>query len=181
VAVVSFVALEYLPFGRYLHAVGANPRAARLVGIPVRRCVIGAFVGSGALTALVGVALAARLQIAQSSIGLEYLLPAFVGALLGSTTFRPGRVNVPGTLVAVLLLAVGVSGLQQLGTSYFVEPLFNGLTLIAAVVLAAYGQRRRSGADAHERADSRLDNTESSPAGPGAGAGERGQGEEGAR
>jgi ribose transport system permease protein len=51
-----------------------------------------------------------------------------------------------GTLVAVLLLAVGISGLQHLGSSYFVEPLFNGLTLIAAVVLAAYGERRRSGA-----------------------------------
>jgi len=95
------------------------------------------------VTAIAGIVLGAKLQVGQSNIGPEYLLPAFVGALLGSTSVRPGRVNVWGTIIAVLILAVGISGIQQLGASFFIEPLFNGLTLIIAVGLAGYFARRR--------------------------------------
>jgi len=144
VAIVLWLVTERLPLGRYLYAIGANPKAAALNGIPVRAHVIGVFVASGLLTAFAGVVLAARLRIGQASVGLEYLLPALVGAFLGSTTIKPGRVNVWGTLVGVLILAVGISGLQQFGAAFFVEPLFNGATLIVAIGLAGYAQRRRS-------------------------------------
>lgn len=144
IAVVLWIVTEHLPLGRRLYAIGANPKAATLNGIALRRHVIGAFVVSGGLTALAAVVLAARLRIGQASVGLEYLLPALVGAFLGSTTIRPGRVNVWGTMVGVAILAVGISGIQQLGGAFFVEPLFNGLTLLAAVGLAGYAQRRRT-------------------------------------
>lgn len=143
VAVLLWIAFEYLPIGRYLYAIGSNERAAELIGIPITRYVIGAFVASGIITAIAGIVLGAKLQVGQSNIGPEYLLPAFVGALLGSTTVRPGRVNVWGTIIAVLILAVGISGIQQMGASFFIEPLFNGLTLIVAVGLAGYFARRR--------------------------------------
>ncbi|HEY1296055.1 MAG TPA: ABC transporter permease [Chloroflexota bacterium] len=138
-----WVLLEFLPIGRYLYGVGSNRRAAELVGVRARRYVIGAFLVSGFTTAFTGVVLASRLQVGQSSVGPEYLLPAFVGALLGATTIKPGRVNALGTVVAVLILAIGIAGLQQLGGQFFVEPLFNGSTLIVAVGLAAYAARRR--------------------------------------
>ncbi len=142
-SVVLWVVTEYLPIGRYLYAIGANPRAAALNGIPTRRYVIGAFVAAGFLGAVAGVVLAARLRIGQASVGLEFLLPALVGAFLGSTTIRPGRVNVWGTIVGVAILAVGISGIQQLGGAFYVEPLFNGVTLLIAIGLAGYAQRRR--------------------------------------
>jgi len=142
-ALVFWVFLEFLPIGRYLYGVGSNRRAAELVGVRTRRYVIGAFMVSGFTTAFTGVVLASRLQVGQSSVGPEYLLPAFVGVLLGATTIKPGRVNALGTVVAVLILAIGIAGLQQLGGQFFVEPLFNGSTLIVAVGLAAYAARRR--------------------------------------
>jgi ribose transport system permease protein len=138
-----WVVLEHLPLGRHLYVVGANPRAADLVGIRRRRVVITAFVGSGLFTAFAGVLLAAQQQIGDPSAGNSYLLPAFVGALLGSTTIRPGRANAFGTLVAVAVLAIGLSGLQQLGAAFWITPLFNGLTLLAAVGLAGFAARRR--------------------------------------
>lgn len=143
ITVVMWIVLEYTPIGRYLYAVGANQRAAQLNGIPTRKYVIGAFVASGMMTALAGVLLAAKLRIGQASVGLEFLLPALVGAFLGSTTIKPGRVNVWGTVVGVAILAVGISGIQQFGGSFWVEPLFNGVTLLIAIGIAGYAQRKK--------------------------------------
>jgi ribose transport system permease protein len=150
---ILVIVLEYLPVGRGLYVIGSNPRAAELIGIPKRRYVILAFVASSAITGFAGCLLAAQQQVGNPSIGSEYLLPAFVGALLGSTTIRLGRANALGTLVAVAILAIGVAGIQQLGADFWATPLFNGLTLLAAVGLAGYSARRRlkSGAEASRK------------------------------
>ena len=132
-AVTLWFVLEYLPIGRYLYAIGANPKSAALNGIPVQRYTIAAFIASGALTGVAGVLLASKLRIGQASVGLEYLLPALVGAFLGSTTIKPGRVNVWGTMVGIAILAVGIAGIQQFGGSFWVEPMFNGVTLLIAI------------------------------------------------
>ncbi len=143
-AVVLWFVLEYMPLGRYMYAIGANPKAAALNGIPVQRFTVLAFTLSGLLTAFAGVLLASKLRIGQASVGLEFLLPALVGAFLGSTTIKPGRVNIWGTLVGVAILAIGISGIQQLGGSFWVEPMFNGVTLLIAIGIAGYAQRRRT-------------------------------------
>ena len=141
-AFVLWLVLEYTAVGRFLYALGANRRAAELTGIPSRRYVIGAFAASGVIVAAAGVLLASRLQIGTVSTGPDFLLPVFVGALLGSTTVKPGRANAWGTVIAVLLLGIGIAGLQQLGGDYFIVPLFNGSTLIIGVGLAGYAARR---------------------------------------
>lgn len=150
---ILVIVLEYLPAGRGLYVIGSNPRAAELIGIPKRRYVVLAFVSASSITGFAGCLLAAQQQIGNPSIGAEYLLPAFVGALLGSTTIRLGRANALGTLVAVAILAIGVSGIQQLGAEFWATPLFNGLTLLAAVGLAGYSARRRlkTGAEASRK------------------------------
>ncbi len=141
-AAVLWVVLDYMPLGRYLYAIGGNRRAAELTGIRSRRFVIGAFVAAGALVSVAGVVLSSRLQIGDVGNGPDFLLPTFVGALLGSTTIKPGRANPWGTLVAVFVLGVGIAGFQQLGGSYFITPLFNGSTLIIGVGAAGYAARR---------------------------------------
>ncbi|MFN4169178.1 MAG: ABC transporter permease [Pannonibacter phragmitetus] len=143
ITLVMWVVLEYTPVGRYLYAIGANQRSAELNGIPTRKFVIGAFLTSGLMTALAGILLASKLRIGQASVGLEFLLPALVGAFLGSTTIKPGRVNVWGTIVGVTILAAGISGIQQFGGSFWVEPLFNGTTLLIAIGIAGYAQRKK--------------------------------------
>jgi len=72
ITIVMWLVLEYTPVGRYLYAIGANPRAAELNGIPTRKFVVGAFVTSGLMTALAGVLLASKLRIGQASVGLEF-------------------------------------------------------------------------------------------------------------
>ncbi|MEV8531566.1 ABC transporter permease [Streptomyces sp. NPDC051211] len=153
VAAALWLLLERLPLGRYLYVIGSNPRAAGIIGIPTRTYSVYAFAGSGLVVGFAGVLLAAQQQTGNPSVGLDYLLPAFVGALLGSTTIRPGRANALGTLVAVAVLAIGLAGIGQLGARFWATPLFNGGTLLIAVGLAGYSARRRlrSGATATRR------------------------------
>ena len=154
VSLTLWVVFEYLPLGRYLYVLGASPRAAELNGISAKRYITLAFVAAGTLASFAGVVLQSQLQVGQSSVGQEYLLPAFTAALLGATSIRPGRVNVWGTVLAVAVLAVTVAGLNQLGAPFFVEPLFNGSMLILAVGLAvqAAQRRQRRGTEADDRA-----------------------------
>ena len=73
---------------------------------------------------------------ANPGFGSELLLPAYAAAFLGVTTYRPGYYNVPGTIVAIVLLAVGFNGLNLLGAAFWVQPIFNGAVLLLAVITA---------------------------------------------
>lgn len=141
-AAVLWYVLEYTSVGRYIYAAGGNPQAARLAGVRVERLIFSSFVTSGTLAALAGVILAAQIGTADVSSGPPYLLPAFAAVFLGATQIRAGRVNVIGTLVAIFLLATGVTGLQLAGAPVYVEDLFNGAALIVAVALAVRSRNR---------------------------------------
>ncbi|HHG8770884.1 TPA: ABC transporter permease [Raoultella planticola] len=143
-AILLWLITEHTPVGRCMYAVGGNPIAAALNGIAVNRYIIGAFITSSTLTGFTGVIIAAEQGVGQASVGMDYLLPALVGAFLGSTTIRPGRVNVWGTVVGIAVLAIGIAGIQQFGGAFWVEPLFNGATLLLSITLAGYAQRRRA-------------------------------------
>lgn len=143
VAIGLWILLEFTASGRFLYALGGNRRAAELSGIRPRRWIFGAFIAAGLIVSFSGIVLASRLQIGDVGNGPDYLLPAFVGAMLGSTTIKPGRPNPFGTLVAVIVLGIGIAGFQQLGGSTpSIVPLFNGVTLLAGVGLAGYAARR---------------------------------------
>jgi ribose transport system permease protein len=143
-AIIIGVALARLPVGRRMYATGSNQRAAQLTGIPTQRYVIGTFVLSSWLAAIAGVVLGARIGAATPDTGTTLLIPAFAGAFLGATAFTPGRFNVPGTFIAVYVVGVAVTGLQQMGAALWVEPVFNGLVLFIAVGLSAWTTRLRA-------------------------------------
>lgn len=154
--IVAIVAayFAFMPTGRRLYAIGGNRHAALLNGINVDRLQIGAFVASGFLSALAGVLIASEIGTAQPDLGPQFLLPAFASAFLGATAFRPGRFNILGTLVAAYVLAVPVTGLQELGVASWFQSVFNGLALMIAV--AASGQMAQLKARAARRARLRL-------------------------
>lgn len=94
------------------------------------------YVPAAVAAAVAGVVLAARLGSGPPGSGTAYLVPAYAAAFLGATMVRPGRVNVGGVVVAVLLLAVAVNGLQLLGAAFWVVDVVHGAALVAGVVLA---------------------------------------------
>lgn len=143
VAIALWVVTERLPVGRSLYVIGASARAATLLGIRTERYITSAFITAGLLSGVAGILLGSILETGTPSVGPEYLLPAFASTLLGATSIHPGRVNVPGTLLAVLILAFSFSGVQQLGAPFYVQYFFNGGILIVAVGLSVYAAARR--------------------------------------
>ena len=143
-AIIGWYCFNHMPVGRKLYATGGNRVAAELSGVRTKRLVVSAFVVSAAVAALAGVVTMMRSGSGSPSVGPELLLPAFAAVFLGSTTIIPGRFNVVGTVVGILLLAVGVSGLQQLGAEYYVVPLFNGGVLLVAVVVSRIVAKERN-------------------------------------
>jgi ribose transport system permease protein len=146
VMLVMWVAFEYTSWGRECHATGGSPRAALLAGVRTDRVTLECFVGAGLLAGLAGVLSVMTLGASSPVVGLGELLPAFAGAFLGATAIRPGRFNAVGAVLAVYLLAAGITGLQQLGAAFYVQQLFNGAALLIALSLAEFVGRRRGAA-----------------------------------
>lgn len=135
-AVALVFVLEHTPFGRRLYAIGGSERVAFLAGIPVDRYRVFAFAGAGLFVGIASVFELGQSGGANPLFGPELLLPAYAAAFLGVTTYRPGYFNVPGAVVAIVLLAVGFNGLNLLGAPYWLQPIFNGAVLIIAVISA---------------------------------------------
>jgi ribose transport system permease protein len=142
--VMLWYLFEYTPIGRRLLFVGRGRTVASLSGIHVSRIRWGALVASGVLSAVAGVLYVGTTGSADPTSGITYLLPAFAAAFLGATTIVPGRFNPWGTVIAVYFLETGIAGLQLVGVESFVQNLFYGGALVAAVGLSQSARRRQN-------------------------------------
>lgn len=142
-AVVLWVLLEFTVVGRQMRATGANRTAAKLSGIHTGRAQVTAFVLAGLLAAIGGILITAQVAAADATSGPSYLLPAYAAAFLGATAIRPGFFNVWGTVIAIFLVAVGITGLQLKGAESWVTPVFNGSVLLFAVTVSNLAATQR--------------------------------------
>ncbi|MDQ2665493.1 MAG: ABC transporter permease [Gemmatimonadota bacterium] len=137
-AVVALLVLRLTPFGRYVLAVGGNPAAARLAGVPVRATLIKVYVASAFLAAIAGVIVAARLGASDAAkIGQNMELDAIAAVVVGGTSLSGGRATIAGTLVGALIMQVIATSFNMLLVPYALS-----LALKAAIILVAvYLQR----------------------------------------
>lgn len=130
-------------FGRLLHAIGDNPRAAQLAGVPVNRVRIAAFVVSALSAVVTGILLGGFAGVS-TDVGTGYELQAITAAVLGGAQLLGGRGSVTATIAGALTLAAIFTLLNFLGLPQPVREVVQGLILIAAVALAMH-RRRRTG------------------------------------
>jgi ribose transport system permease protein len=135
--------LEQTTFGRRLYAVGGNPEASHLAGIPVQRMRLLAFVLSGLGAALAGVVLTSRLFSAHPQAGEPFMLNAAAAVFLGATSLREGEPHILGTLLGVLIIGVLGNGLNILGVNSYVQAILTGAVIVGAVLLSGLARRRR--------------------------------------
>lgn len=134
IAVSAFI-LQGTVLGVHVYAVGGNPQAARLTGIPVSSVLIFVYGVSGLLSGLGGAMSASRLYSAQGQLGIGYELDAIAAVILGGTSFSGGIGNVFGTLVGALIIAVLNNGLTLLNVSFYWQLVIKGAVIVLAVAL----------------------------------------------
>jgi ribose transport system permease protein len=135
-AIILWYVYEHTPLGRYLGFVGTGRDVARLSGLPVDRYRTLALIGTSVIAAGAGVVLTGTLGSSDPTVGTSFLLPAFAGAYLGATTIKPGRFNAWGTVIALYFLVTGITGLNLVGITGWVEQVFYGMALIVSVTIA---------------------------------------------
>ena len=120
-------------WGQQIYAIGANPVAARLSGVPVERRLILVYVVSGAMAGLASLIVLARINSAQGDIGEELTLPAIAAVLVGGTSLFGGSGTVGGTLIGALLLTLVLNGMNLLQINSSWQPLATGVIILLAV------------------------------------------------
>lgn len=146
VALVLWAFLERTTTGRRIYSVGFNPEAAKLAGIRADRLRFASLVCSAGIAGIAGIALASTIGAGSPTSGQSYLLPAFAAAFLGATQLRPGRFNAMGTVIAVLVLTTGTTGLALVLAPAWAADLFTGVVLIAALTITGAERRGLRGA-----------------------------------
>ncbi|MFF3031249.1 ABC transporter permease [Streptomyces rubiginosohelvolus] len=125
--------LKHFGSGRELYALGSNPEAARLAGIPVRRRILLAYTFCGALAGLAGALYLARFGNVDSGTGSGYELTVVSAVVVGGVVFTGGSGTVYGAALGALLLTSVNSVLPALGVSSVWVLAINGILLILAI------------------------------------------------
>lgn len=138
VAVVTALAAYYLRSfrsGRELYAIGSEPAAARLAGIPIARRVFGAFVLSGALAGIAGVIWASEYRTIDATAATGIELQVIAAVVVGGVAIFGGSGSVVGAVLGALLLETISSALNTLGVASLWVQAISGLLLLVAITL----------------------------------------------
>jgi len=130
--VVIAVVAHRTPFGRYVFAIGDNAAAARMIGVKVNLIKLLVFVIAGALAALAGTLMVARLGTAQPSIGDTWVLPSIAAAVIGGVATTGGI----GSPVGAILGAGIVGVIEDITVLYGISPYWQGVISGVIVVMA---------------------------------------------
>jgi ribose transport system permease protein len=140
--VVLQVLLHATVLGRAIYAIGGNPTAARLSGMPIERRLLAVYALSGLLSGVAALVVIARINAADSSLGEDLLLPAIAAVCLGGTSLFGGVGGIAGTAIGSVILAVIVNGLNLLGVQTFWQNAVMGAIILVSVLADQLGGAR---------------------------------------
>jgi ribose transport system permease protein len=128
------VMLHRTRLGRAIYAVGGNPVAARLSGMPVRQYLVTVYTLSGLLAAFAGLVVIARVNAADSATGEDLLLASIAAMVLGGTSLFGGQGGVVGTAVGSVILSLVLNGMNLLDVKTFWQAFVLGSIVILSVL-----------------------------------------------
>ena len=131
---VAHVMMTRTTVGRYIYAVGGNPEAARLSGVPVRRVLLFCYVVCGALAGVGGVIRASELKSGAPTYGQMAELEIIAAVVVGGASLAGGEGKIFGTLIGALIIAVMRNGMNLTNIESNTQKVVLGLVILAAVL-----------------------------------------------
>jgi ribose/xylose/arabinose/galactoside ABC-type transport system permease subunit len=143
-ALIALVVQQTTTFSRQVYLIGANRIAARLSGLPIARTIIVAYMVSGFLGGVAGLALIARSGVSGSLAASGYEFDVLAAVILGGTSFQGGRGGIGGTVGGVLILTLAFNLVNIIGLNYHSQLIVKGLIIIiASATYQRIGARQR--------------------------------------
>ncbi|TLY65504.1 MAG: ABC transporter permease [Gammaproteobacteria bacterium] len=141
-SIPPFIAtLGVMVTGKLTYAIGANPQAARVAGIPVTRHLIAVYTIAGTLSGLAGIVTSARAVSGQAGMGTMYELDAIAAAVIGGASLAGGVGRITGTVIGTMILGVVTSGFTFLRIDAYYQEIVKGAIIVVAVIADQYRQR----------------------------------------
>ena len=140
-AASAHVLLSRTVIGRWIYAIGHNPRAARVSGVPVNRTVIFAYAVSGFCAAVASILYTARLETGDPVLGQRILLDIIAAVVIGGTSLFGGKGRIPWTVFGVLFITLIDNSLITLDFSHFTIMIVKGGVILFAALLDAWRNR----------------------------------------
>ncbi len=143
-AFVAYIVLTRTKMGRYIFAIGSNKDAARLSGVDIKKWEMSAYVVSGLMAGIGGIAFAAVYTTVMPAQGAGFELYAIAGTVIGGTSLSGGAGSVLGTMIGVYIMSVLRAGLPSMDLQAQYQTFFTGVVVIGAVLLDIYRIKRAS-------------------------------------
>jgi ribose/xylose/arabinose/galactoside ABC-type transport system permease subunit len=144
ITIAMWVYSEKTKNGKLFYAVGSSPVTCKYVGINVAAQKVKAFILCALLCAIAGIMQTSMLRSATPYMGSDTLNSSLTVLMLGATFIKPGVFNIPGTIVASVLLRIISFGLTMLGAPSFAFDLAQGGLLLFAISLVTLIHRKQS-------------------------------------
>jgi ribose transport system permease protein len=140
--VIFHIVSRHTTLGRYIYAVGGSEKAAAYSGLNVNRVKLSVYALGGALAAVAGLIVTARLDAADPKAGLGYELDSIAAVVIGGTSLSGGRGTIFGTVLGCLIIGVLNNGLFLLDVSPFWQQVVKGFVILVAVAADKMGRRQ---------------------------------------
>ena len=138
VVIVMYIFINWTRMGRYLYAIGGNPKAAELSGINTKRILFFTYVIAGLITGIATLLLTARLESGESNIGVEYPLMSIAACAIGGVSIFGGIGKLSGTVLGAMFIILVQNGMNLLQLNSYLQMVVIGTLLILAVVADNY-------------------------------------------
>jgi ribose transport system permease protein len=145
VALIGHFVLTRTKLGRYSYAIGSNPEAARLSGIPVRLYLTIVYMICGALAGFGGMIAASRVDSGQPNFGIGLELDVIAAAVIGGASLFGGQGTIVGTLIGAFLIALIRNGSVLLNINTFIQSVVIGVVIWLAVMWDTFRRRKLRG------------------------------------
>ena len=139
---ITWFVLTQTSWGRRVYAIGDNPEATRLMGIPVKRQLLAIYTVAGVIYGVAALLLVARTNVGDPNAGLTENLDAITAVVLGGTSLFGGRGTIIGTLIGAMIIGVLRNGLVLMGVESIYQVLITGILVILAVSVDQLARKR---------------------------------------
>ena len=135
VAVITWFIFNMTRHGKYMYAIGGNPQAAEVAGVPVKKTLIIIYAKAAAMYGLAGFMLGAKAGGASVQLGYGYEMEAIAACTIGGVSVSGGRGKVSSAIIGVAVFEILKAALQFLGVNSNAQWIALGVIIFVAISL----------------------------------------------